>query len=47
MYFASYFKMILDCDKYELRGLSDYLAETKSTEKRCKGHSKYKKCVLL
>ena len=30
MYFAIYFKMILGCGKYELRGLSDYLTETKS-----------------
>ena len=41
MYFAGYFQMILDYGKYELRGLSDCLKEVKSTEKSCKGYSKY------
>ena len=30
MSFENYFRMILGCGKYELRGLSDYLTETKS-----------------
>ena len=47
MYFANYFQMILGCGKYELRGLSDCLTETKSAEKKRKRHSEYENCVFL